>query len=82
MRTRTISPLGSDRHAGLRAERQLGARSARREAGAGRRLRGRRQSGYSWEGGALTYQGKKYQVEVKGLSVGDVGITKAEASGG
>ena len=37
--------------------------------------------GYSWAGGTLTYQGKKYEVEVKGLSVGDVGITKAEASG-
>ena len=37
--------------------------------------------GYSWEGGTLTYKGKTYQVEVKGLSVGDVGITKAEASG-
>jgi hypothetical protein len=37
--------------------------------------------GYSWAGGTLTYQGKKYEVEVKGLSVGDVGITKAEAAG-
>jgi hypothetical protein len=37
--------------------------------------------GFSWEGGTLTYKGKTYNVEVKGLSVGDVGITKAEASG-
>ena len=37
--------------------------------------------GYSWGGGTLTYKGKKYDVEVKGISVGDVGITKAEAAG-
>jgi len=37
--------------------------------------------GYSWAGGTLTYKGKKYEVEVKGLSVGDVGVTKAEAAG-
>jgi hypothetical protein len=37
--------------------------------------------GYSWAGGTLTFQGKKYDVEVKGLSVGDVGISKAEAAG-
>ena len=37
--------------------------------------------GYSWAAGTLTYQGKKYDVEVKGLSVGDVGISKAEAAG-
>jgi hypothetical protein len=37
--------------------------------------------GYSWESGTLTYKGKTYPVEVKGLSVGDVGISKAEASG-
>ncbi len=30
--------------------------------------------GYSWGGGTLTYKGKTYEVEVKGLSVGDVGI--------
>jgi hypothetical protein len=37
--------------------------------------------GYSWGGGTLTYKGKTYDVEVNGLSVGDVGLTKAEASG-
>src|SRR5262245_57636625 len=37
--------------------------------------------GYSWAGGTLTYQGKKYEVEVSGLSVGDVGVTKADAAG-
>jgi hypothetical protein len=37
--------------------------------------------GYSWAGGTLTYKGKTYEVEVNGLSVGDVGVTKAEASG-
>jgi hypothetical protein len=38
--------------------------------------------GYSWGEGVLTYQGKKYPVKVKGLSVVDVGITKARAKGG
>jgi hypothetical protein len=37
--------------------------------------------GYSWGGGTLTYKGKTYEVEVKGLSVGDVGASKVEASG-
>jgi hypothetical protein len=37
--------------------------------------------GYSWAGGTLTYKGMKYDVEVSGLSVGDVGATKIEASG-
>ena len=37
--------------------------------------------GFSWGGGTLTYKGKDYPVDVKGLSVGDVGITKIEATG-
>jgi hypothetical protein len=37
--------------------------------------------GFSWASGTLTYKGKTYDVAVDGLSVGDVGITKAEASG-
>ena len=37
--------------------------------------------GYSWGGGTLTYKGKTYEVEVKGLSVGDVGATDIQASG-
>jgi len=37
--------------------------------------------GFSWGGGTLTYKGKDHEISVKGLSVGDVGITKAEASG-
>jgi len=37
--------------------------------------------GFSWGGGVLTYQGKEYPFDVSGLSVVDVGITKAEASG-
>ncbi|MCW5891410.1 MAG: DUF1134 domain-containing protein [bacterium] len=37
--------------------------------------------GLSWGKGTLTYKGKEYPVEVKGLSVGDVGITSIEASG-
>ena len=37
--------------------------------------------GYSWASGMLTYEGKEYPVSVKGLSIGDVGITNVEASG-
>jgi hypothetical protein len=37
--------------------------------------------GFSWGSGTLTYKGKEYPIEVKGLSVGDVGVTKVEATG-
>jgi len=37
--------------------------------------------GVNWGGGTLTYKGKEYPVEVKGLSIGDVGATKISASG-
>jgi hypothetical protein len=37
--------------------------------------------GFSWGGGVLTYQGKDYPFDVSGLSVADVGISQAEASG-
>jgi hypothetical protein len=37
--------------------------------------------GYSWGEGTLIYQDKRYPVEVKGISVIDVGITKARAFG-
>jgi len=37
--------------------------------------------GLSWGSGTLSYKGKDYPVDVKGLSVGDVGVTKIEASG-
>jgi len=37
--------------------------------------------GISWGSGTLTYKGKDYPIDVRGLSVGDVGITKIEASG-
>ena len=37
--------------------------------------------GFTWGGGVLTYQGKDYPFDISGLSVVDVGITKAEASG-
>ena len=37
--------------------------------------------GYSWGGGTLAYQGNKYPVTVKGISVIDVGVTKATAFG-
>jgi len=37
--------------------------------------------GVSWGSGTLSYKGKDYPISVKGLSVGDVGATKIEASG-
>jgi hypothetical protein len=37
--------------------------------------------GYSWASGTLTYKDKTYEVEVNGLTVGDVGITSADAAG-
>jgi len=37
--------------------------------------------GVHWGGGTLNYKGKEYPIDVKGLSVGDVGVTKVEASG-
>jgi len=37
--------------------------------------------GVSWASGTLTYKGKDYPISVSGLSVGDVGVTKLEASG-
>ena len=37
--------------------------------------------GWSWGKGVLTYKGKDYPFKVEGLSVGDIGVTKAEAVG-
>ena len=37
--------------------------------------------GWSWGKGVLTYKGKSHSFKVDGLSVGDVGITKADAVG-
>jgi hypothetical protein len=37
--------------------------------------------GWSWGKGTLTYKGKTYPVKVDGLSVGEVGITRASAKG-
>jgi hypothetical protein len=37
--------------------------------------------GWSWGHGVLTYQGKTHKCKVEGLTVGEVGVTKAEASG-
>jgi hypothetical protein len=37
--------------------------------------------GLSWGSGTLSYKGKSYPIKVTGLSVGDVGVTKIEASG-
>ncbi len=37
--------------------------------------------GWSWGEGVLAFNGKHYPFKVGGLSVGDVGITKAEAEG-
>jgi len=37
--------------------------------------------GFSWGKGVLTFQGKEYPFKVKGISVVDIGITKATSSG-
>jgi hypothetical protein len=37
--------------------------------------------GWSWGKGTLTYKGKKYPVKVDGLSVGEIGVTRATARG-
>ena len=37
--------------------------------------------GYSWGGGTLTYQGRQYRFKVKGLRIGDVGVTDVQAAG-
>ena len=37
--------------------------------------------GWSWGKGVLTFNGKQHSFKVKGLSVLDIGITKADASG-
>ena len=37
--------------------------------------------GFSWGKGTLSYKGKTYPVKVEGLSVGDVGIQRATATG-
>jgi len=37
--------------------------------------------GFSWGKGTLSYQGKTYPVKVEGLSVGELGITRASATG-
>jgi hypothetical protein len=37
--------------------------------------------GFSWGKGTLTYAGKAYPLKVEGLSVGEVGVTRATAVG-
>ncbi len=37
--------------------------------------------GWTWGTGVLTYQGKDYPFSVEGLSVGHVGVTRANATG-
>ena len=37
--------------------------------------------GFSWGKGTLVYQGKNYPVKVQGLSVGEVGVTRASGAG-
>jgi hypothetical protein len=37
--------------------------------------------GFSWGKGVLTFQGKEYPFKVKGISVVDIGITKATSMG-
>ncbi len=38
-------------------------------------------TGFSWGKGTLTYKGKNYPVKVNGLSVGEVGVNRATATG-
>jgi hypothetical protein len=37
--------------------------------------------GWSWGHGTLHYKGKDYRFKVEGLTVGEIGMTKAEATG-
>jgi len=37
--------------------------------------------GFSWGSGTLHYKGKNYPFSIDGVSIGDVGVTKAEATG-
>ena len=37
--------------------------------------------GYTWGSGVLTYQGQEHPFSIEGLSVVDVGVSKAEATG-
>ena len=37
--------------------------------------------GFSWGSGVLTYEGQEYPFSVQGLSVADVGVSRAEATG-
>ncbi len=37
--------------------------------------------GWSWGGGELNYAGKAHKFKIQGLSVAEVGVTKAEATG-
>lgn len=37
--------------------------------------------GWSWGKGHLSYQGKTHKFKIEGLSIGEVGMTKAEATG-
>ena len=37
--------------------------------------------GWNWASGELMYQGKTYHFKVEGLSVAEIGITKADATG-
>jgi outer membrane immunogenic protein len=37
--------------------------------------------GYSWGEGVLTFQGKEYPFRIEELSVGDIGISRAEVTG-
>src|SRR5262247_1466087 len=37
--------------------------------------------GFTWGSGVLVYQGKEHPIRIDGLSVGDVGISKASATG-
>ena len=37
--------------------------------------------GFAWGGGTLNYKGQNYPLKIRGLSIGEAGVSKAEATG-
>lgn len=60
---------------------RTGKRSSSRRCRSGRRDAWRSGFRFSWGSGTITYKGKKHSVTVEGLSVSEVGITRATARG-
>src|SRR3989304_5899293 len=70
----TLEPLARLAHAAEKAKEPDATLKLSEGQGAGG-------IGWSWGKGVLALKGKDYPFKVGGLSVGDVGITKAEAEG-